>query len=79
MTTPNDCAFPADKNTDTEGGLTKREHFAALAMQSLIGLQQTDENGKVNQVWWIGQEHDREKLADLACKLSDALISELNK
>lgn len=30
------CAFPADSKTQTDGGLTKREYFAGLAMQSFI-------------------------------------------
>ncbi len=32
-TNPNDCAYPADNQSQTEGGLTKREYFAAMAMQ----------------------------------------------
>jgi hypothetical protein len=35
MTKANDCAYPADNQTQTEGGLTKREYFAAMAMQGL--------------------------------------------
>ncbi len=31
MTNANDCAYPADSQTQTEGGLTKREYFASSA------------------------------------------------
>ena len=30
-------AFPADEHTHTDGGLTKREYFAAMAMQGYTG------------------------------------------
>ena len=36
MTKQNDCAYPADQSTQTESGLTKREYFAAMAMQGLL-------------------------------------------
>ena len=29
-------AFPADAHTHTDGGLTKREYFAAMAMQGIV-------------------------------------------
>lgn len=29
-------AFPADSQTQTDGGLTKREYFAAMAMQGIL-------------------------------------------
>jgi hypothetical protein len=57
----------ADKNTfgsqDLGGGLTKREHFAALAMQGNANTPGL----KVEQI------------ADRAVKQADALIEALNK
>lgn len=38
MTNPNDTAFPQDAQSSIEEGLTKREYFAAMAMQSIAQL-----------------------------------------
>ena len=57
---PND---PAYNNTF---GLTKREAFAAMAMQGLIA---SDLNDTI----------DEEKIANIAVKCADALIERLNK
>ena len=35
-TNPNDCAFPFDLNKIIVGGLTKREYFAAMALQGML-------------------------------------------
>jgi hypothetical protein len=67
-----DSAFPvvADFGIDDRQcseGLTKREYFAAMAMQGLCA----------NSV--VGQHSDFSFLATEAVKYSDALIKELNK
>ena len=65
MTNPNDCAFPADYRTQSDGGLTKREYFAAMAMQGIITSPQT-------AATW-------EKIVEVSIKVADLLIEELNK
>jgi hypothetical protein len=67
MTNPNDCAFPADNKTHTDGGLTKREYFAAMAMQGLIA----------NCYYGTGIAVDTH--TNEAVVLADALITSLNK
>jgi hypothetical protein len=64
MTNANDCAYPADSQTQTEGGLTKREYFAALAMQGVCSTNQAVTAREV---------------AEWSVKMADALITELNK
>lgn len=87
MTDPNDLAYPKvvssparDRNhgpyTDTHstGGLTKRELFAAMAMQSIVAKNPP-----------CGGDHDvadcsrPAKYARAAVVIADALIAELNK
>lgn len=78
MTNPNDPAFstpsvPANVNDETvlfrgwvgQKGLTKREYFAAMAMQGILAHC----------------EHDRSFIDVAMCAISmaDALIAELNK
>ena len=79
MTQPSESAYPHVKSipaysheidkeyTDTysEGGLTKREMFAAMAMQGL--LSHRPENAFPYEI------------ADAAVEFADALIEELNK
>lgn len=64
-TQPNDNTEPTGDHRSCEprGGLTKREYFAALAMQ---GLLTSDEGGIPN-------------LAKMAVECADVLINELNK
>lgn len=75
MTKPNDQAFssvPTDvagSPVDWEPGLTKREYFAALAMQALMV------SPKLSETW----EYACELRAEVACIMADALIAELNK
>lgn len=60
----NDCAFPMDVSCGpNQTGLTKREYFAAMAMQGLATLDGTPEG----------------YIAKYAVKHADALIEELNK
>lgn len=57
----------------SEGGLTKREYFAGLAMQGLAATRLVD---IYNRQLQSGQA---ELLATLAVQQADALIEELNK
>lgn len=67
MTTDgNDRAFakPDDSTTDAQQGLTKREYFAAIALQGLLTNPKVEEMGDV----CFG-----------AVQIADAFIKELNK
>ena len=67
MTNGNDLMHSFNHNTDTEGnfkGLTKREYFAAMAMQGLCSSEVKD---KV------------EVFAQASVRLADALINALNE
>jgi hypothetical protein len=68
MTNKEHYAFPVVVNENTDyfhGGLSKREYFAAMAMQGLLTESQVLDN------------HD--KFAKFAVQAADALIAELNK
>ena len=66
-TQPNDPAFPVDESTNiTCAGLTKREHFAALAMQGQLAADTT-------------HEVHSDKIAEWSVGLADDLIEALNK
>lgn len=76
MTNPNDSAFAipayvpdkielADVAHRMQSGLTKREYFAAMALQGLLGAQSISINIK--------------DIASDALLMADALIDELNK
>lgn len=81
MTNANDCAYPADNQTQTEGGLTKREYFAAMAKHEEISLNYAKElmNSEPpkdiisNIKWWLDAE------AAYYVMKADALINALNK
>ena len=62
-TKPNDCAYPGDYKTQTDSGLTKREYFAAMAMQGILAS---------------GSKQSVEQDAELALESADALINQLN-
>ncbi len=47
-------AFPADARTHTDGGLTKREYFAGLAMQGMV----------MSDLKFEDMAHDAVKMAD---------------
>ena len=80
MTNPNDPVTPSEFQIDMVdadspemcsrkgfiGGLTKREYFAAMAMQGMIAVSQ-------------GLGISTTQFAEQACVLAYALISELNK
>ena len=69
MTNPNDCAYPADNQTQTEGGLTKREYFAAIAMQGLLA------NGFHLD---MNRESEKAMLISKSIECADRLIADLN-
>ena len=82
MTNPNDFAFPPycndPKNCGLEHlhGLTKREYFAAMAMQAILNAQNhlyLYANGDVQE------KHSPEACAKAAIYAADALIAELSK
>lgn len=78
MTNPNDPAFPPDLTGIPEGsifdylasqkGLTKREYFAAMAMQGITAYHEA-----------VLRTETSTQLASRAIALADALIVELNK
>lgn len=64
-TEPNEPAFACASDTGHQEGLTKREYFAAMAMQGIIS----------NPI------HDQYKstVAEVSVKMADELIKALNK
>lgn len=79
-TRSNDMAFPFQDNGSTvvpSLGLTKREHFAAMAMQTMA----TKDRGKYSQSDIEGKYHlDHPKwVAQAAVDYADALIKALNE
>lgn len=66
LTHADSAAFPGAEEW-AAGGLTKREHFAALALQGLL-------------VCWVGESINPkpEKAGRLAVEYADALIAALN-
>lgn len=64
-----DAAFarPTSKFSPGDSGLTKREYFAALAMQGLCDRQQ------------IGLSLGPDEIAKLAVEIADAVINRLNE
>lgn len=73
MTNGNDFASPShqDEYLGTPfmtGGLTKREYFAAMALQGIIAAQRICETGI-----------DHEANAEASAKAADSLINALNE
>ena len=67
ITRANDLAYPVRKvDTINYTGLTKREYFAAMAMQGALANK-------------YAHERTIEMITESAVKLADALIEELNK
>jgi hypothetical protein len=64
-TRPDDAAFPQNPHTLLDTGLTKREYFAAMALQGFIANPDNLQTA--------------ERFAFAAVKMADALIEELNK
>lgn len=63
-TNPNDCAFPFDINKSIRGGLTKREYFAAMALQGILSC----DNRTLGKIVAIN-----------AIRYADDLINQLNE
>ena len=73
MTNPNDPAF--EPLIWKQMPLTKREYFAGLAMQGILGT-------RAHAVYYVDPQSDRDIItADVgnAVRIADALIAELNK
>jgi hypothetical protein len=73
-------AFPiqsrvGDNFNNTHHGLTKREYFAAMAMQGIIQANQKIEYGDYGKV---RDPHEYE-IAQNAVRMADALLTELSK
>jgi len=69
-TEPNQQAFASEGSGAIEhSGLTKREYFAAMAMQGLIGNNESMKNLEASGTNFI----------EIAVQAADALIAELNK
>lgn len=71
-TNPNDTAYPSAaisnyEETNAVGGLTKREYFAAMAMQGIL----SNEGILIQEMMEINCSD--------AVKYADALIAELNR
>ena len=66
MNDKKEFAYPSNANENIKEGLTKREYFAAKAMQGFITKQN---NGSINF----------EHLSDAAIMAADALIKALEK
>ncbi|MCP4661014.1 MAG: hypothetical protein GY856_36900 [bacterium] len=64
-------AFPNPQRPCTEPGLTKREYFAAMAMQGELAAQ-SEEDG----MW---DQNSPEHLAERCVAFADALLEELAK
>jgi hypothetical protein len=66
MTNGNDLAFAAGASEWREKGLTKREYFAAMAMQGILSIESTY------------QYISKDDIALSASQAADALINALN-
>lgn len=81
QTNPKDFAFSKsafyhpDGTFDLpENGLTKREYFAAMAMQGLLSRQPKRDDG--TSILGI---NEAERIATESCAMADLLINALNK
>jgi Pyruvate/2-oxoacid:ferredoxin oxidoreductase gamma subunit len=83
MTNPNDTAYPADSNTQTESGLTKREYFAAMAMQGILAQMPNVPCGVEKQTKYYAEQYPGltmfQAVAAESVSMADALIEALNK
>ena len=69
MERENQCAFPADARTMTDGGMTIREHIATQILAGISANRWSMELGN----------YTFEILAEMAVRQADALIKELHK
>ena len=87
MTNPNDCAYPADSKVQTDGGLTKREYFAAMALQSFIEAASVRNETLLSKVkrlfgFYTGEVrfgYNHEANVKSSIEVADIMIEELNK
>lgn len=76
MTQPDDTAFPlSDISRDFYEGLSKREYFAALAMQGLLA---NPEMTKLADETQGGAIESSDIIASMSVTCADALIQALN-
>ena len=71
-TKANQCAFPADARTMTDGGMTMREYYAGQAMAAMIAnpnILRPQANDK--------KEEDIKKFSAIAVEYADGLLSAL--
>jgi hypothetical protein len=68
----NQCAFPADARTMTDGGMTLREYYAGLAMQGLLA----NANGAMTEGG--SRIFSPDAISDLSLKHADALLDKLS-
>ena len=74
MTNRNDTINPSPEWVSTENrdyGLTKREYFAAMAMQGLMAVQNKGETKSWGELLQRG--------AEISVQAADALIEQLNE
>lgn len=67
-------AFPSETESGYHPGMTLREHFAGLAMQSIITT--TKQEGEITEEMW---QRCFKLTASTAVKVADALLKELEK
>jgi hypothetical protein len=85
MTNANDCAFPSSQQWHTDGGLTKREYFAAMAMQGLLAQLATSniKVAKMQREYWMkaygGDITEAEAISREAVLVADNMILQLSK
>ena len=74
MTQPNDPAFPVSPaDYSAKHGLTKREYFAIMAMQSLLARVPKRVGGETD----LGILESK-RIVGESCIMADSLIAELN-
>jgi len=74
MKNSNSCAFPVDARKHIIGGLTKREYFAAMAMQGLLSAMSGLDNSQ-----FVPNLDNTKYCADLAVDAADELLRALEK
>lgn len=70
----NDPAFPVVMTVTVHKGITKREYFAAMAMQGLLA----NGNGNLGSVG-EGYSTNNERIAAVCFYLADAMLAESEK
>lgn len=63
----NQCAFPADARTMTDGGMTMREYYAGQALNGIMANQNTMPT----------EQYHFDNIAEDALRAADALLSAL--